>query len=94
MLSPRFAILITASRCNGAEVGGTGPSPVASVAGYSGFSDRQRETDRDRCLGEEGEGRFEVAFTDRTVGCSNTARRAVDDPALRGFGIAFDDDFV
>ena len=94
MLSPRFAILITASRRGKVrvmpgEVDGIGPIPVGIVAGSSAGSDRQRETDRDLWLGEEDEDRFALVFADRPVGCSNTAKSAVDDPALRGWGLAF-----
>ena len=96
MLSPRFAILITASRWCGkvrempAEVDGIGPVPVTIVAGSSAGSERQRETDRDLWLGDEGEDRFVLVFTGRPVGCSRTAKSAVVDPALRGWGLNFD----
>jgi len=96
MLSPRFAILITASRWCGkvrgvaGEVGGTGPIPAVVAAGSSAGSDRQRETDRGLWLGEEDGDCFGLVLVDRPVGCSNTARSAVDDPALRGLELAFD----
>ena len=73
MLSPRLAILITASRWAGevrdkpAEVDGTDPNPAAFVGRSSAGSGRERETDLDRWLGEE-EDRFVLVLVDCPMG--------------------------